>query len=188
VASVAKTPNADACTARVHLKEPRLPDPERWAKQFKAKVGNVYEFRGIEVTVKGTVREQDGQFVLTAPGLQGPVPLAKLRTKVQWNAKKRLARPPDADERDAYDHLTARGKGAGADGFPVQVTGPLRMTEKGPVLEVREFEPVGPGARLPSGVRAAEACAWASARPEPAKPSAVSSIRNPNTTPGSQPC
>jgi hypothetical protein len=144
VASVARTPNAEDCTARVQLKERRLPDPEAWSKQFKARVGNVYEFRGIEVTLKGTVREKDGRLVLTAPGLPGPVTLARLRTKIQWNFKKKAARQPEPDERDAYEQLAAEGKKK-AGGFGAQVTGPLRTTDQGPVLEVREFVPAEAG-------------------------------------------
>jgi len=63
VKSVDKSANGYTCTARVYLDDKSLPDPDRWAAQFKDSVGQNYVFRGVEVTLIGTVEE----------GAQGPV-------------------------------------------------------------------------------------------------------------------
>ncbi len=65
VESVDKTPNAYNCTASVHLKDNSLPDPDKWAEQFKKTVDQAYGFRGVEVSISGTVEAHDG--VLAAP-------------------------------------------------------------------------------------------------------------------------
>ena len=143
VQSVATTPDAYNCTAHVYLKDRSLPDVAKWAKQFESLVGKSYEFRGVEVTIRATVEVKDGRLVLQAPGLKEPVALAPLEHRLQWNFKKSAARQPEPDERDAYQQLAARNKEAKGGGFRVEVTGPLRVTDKGPVLEVREFFPTG---------------------------------------------
>jgi hypothetical protein len=140
VRSVAKTPDAYNCTAHVHLKDKGLPNIEKWPEQFQAVVGKTYAFRGVEVTIKATVQEKDGSLVLEAPGLTRQVTLGPLEHKLQWNFKKGDARQPEPDERNAYKQLAARRKKAKVAGaFRAEVTGPLRVTDRGVVLEVREF-------------------------------------------------
>jgi hypothetical protein len=139
IQSVAQQPNAFNNTAHVYLKHKMLPDPEAWAKQFRTAVGDAYKFRGIEVTVKGNVEENDGKLVVRVPGLKERLPLRALTEKLQWNFKKAAARQPEPDERDAYAQLTTARQQSKEAGFRVEVTGPLRTVEGGPVLEVREF-------------------------------------------------
>jgi galactose oxidase len=139
VASVARTPDEYNCTAHVHLKDDGLPDPDKWAEQFRSMMGRVYVFRGVEATIEGSVEEWDGALVLRAPGLKQQVTLAPLRNKLQWNFKKAAPRQPEPDERDAYDQLAGRKKEAKPGALRVQVTGPLKKTDKGLILEVREF-------------------------------------------------
>jgi hypothetical protein len=139
VRSVAKQPNAFNNTARVYLNHKELPDPAAWAKQFQKAVGDAYKFRGVEVTVKGTVEEKDGKLAVRVPGLKEPLPLKGLTEKLQWNFKKAAARQPEPDEADALKQLAAAHQKARGGGFRVEVTGPLRTAEGGPVLEVREF-------------------------------------------------
>jgi hypothetical protein len=147
VESVARTPDTYNCTAQVCLKTPGLPDMARWTKQFKAAVGAVYVFRGVEVTVKGSVDKRDGSLVLQAPGLKRPVTLTPLENKLQRNFRKASPRQPEPDERRAYRRLTAKVEKKKGGALNVEVTGPLRQTDNGLVLEVREWlasAPVSP--------------------------------------------
>src|SRR5882757_8276136 len=50
VKTVDKSANGYNCTARVYLKKDGLPDPNKWAAQFKESVDQTYTFRGVEVT------------------------------------------------------------------------------------------------------------------------------------------
>jgi len=146
VGSVTRAPDAYNCTAHVYLKDSGLPNLEKWAEQFKSLVGGAYVFRGVEVTIKASVNEKDGGLVLQTPGITRPVTLARLQHKLQWNFKKASPRQPEQDERDAYQQLAAAKKEAKVSAFRVMVTGPLRMTDKGIVLEIREFFLVSPEA------------------------------------------
>jgi galactose oxidase len=144
VKSVARTPNAYNCTAIVHLKSASLPDVEHWTEQFKSMVGQLYEFRGVEATVEGLVEQNDGGLVVRLPGLEQPVALLPLEHKLQWNFKRGAARQPEPVEQASFDELRARRRAATSGELRVQVTGPLRKTEKGTVLEVRECFPLEP--------------------------------------------
>jgi hypothetical protein len=148
VVSVAAVPDAYNSTAAVRLKGDGLPDVDGWAKQFKEHVGNVYVFRGVELTADATVRDKDGVLLLEVPGAGQELPLAKLEHKLQWNFKKGARRQPEPDEAAAYEQLAAKVRAAKA-GLRIQVTGPLWKTAKGYVLEVREFslEEANRGAR-----------------------------------------
>jgi len=46
--------------------------------------------------------------VLQVQGRKQLVTLRPLRHKLQWNLKKRSARQPEPDEREAYRHLSAK--------------------------------------------------------------------------------
>ncbi len=144
VQSVATSPDAYNCTAAICLKAQGLPDPEKWATQFKAAVDQAHVFRGVEVTVDGALEETDGGLGVRVPGVDAPLRLAALRNKLQWNGKKGAARQPEPDEKDAYEALAAANKGEKAGAVKVQVTGPLRKEGAVYVLEVREFFRVGP--------------------------------------------
>jgi galactose oxidase len=144
VGSVAKVPDAYNCTAHLHLKEDGLPNFEKWPDQFKSLVGEAYVFRGVEATIEGSIDDDDGVLVLHAPGIKTRIVLGPLQHKLQWNVRKGAARQAEPDERDAYPQLAARKKEAKDAAFKVQVTGPLKATDKGYVLEVREFFPVAP--------------------------------------------
>jgi galactose oxidase len=139
VKSVARTPDAFNCTAHVHLNHQGLPHVEAWAKHFASAVDDAYTFRGVEVTIKGLVDEKDGRLTVRAPGLQEVVTLGPLQQKLQWNFKKRSFRQPEPDERDAHRDLVLKKKTAHGKAFSVEVTGPIRRTDQGVVLEVREF-------------------------------------------------
>ena len=81
----------------------------------------------------------DPKLILKTPGLKQDLTLAPLQNKLQWNFKKNAARQPEPDERKAYKKLAAKKKKAKGEDFQVEITGPLRQTDQGLVLEVREF-------------------------------------------------
>jgi hypothetical protein len=139
VESVDKTPDAYNCTGAVRLKGQGLPDPDKWSEQFKAAVDRAYHFRGVEVTVEGTLEKTEAGFVVKIPGVDAPLPVAPLKNKLQWNFKKGAARQPEPDEKDAHDALALATKDAKAAAVRLAATGPLRKDGAGYVLEVREF-------------------------------------------------
>jgi galactose oxidase len=144
VESVSLTPDAYNCTASIHLKPQTLPDPEKWEASFKRIVDKAYVLRGVELTVEGTLLKVGDGLILRVPGVPGPVDLAPLRHKLQWNFKKAGARQPEPDERDAMERLVVLAKEAGKSMLKVQVTGPFTRTEHGYGLEVREFVRANP--------------------------------------------
>jgi galactose oxidase len=144
VESVAEAPDSYNCTGVVRLKHGRLPDIDKWPKQFAAVVGEVFIFRGVEVTARGTVEGKGDKLLLRVPGVKEPIPLAPLRNKLQWNFRKGAARQPEPDERRAWKGLAAGKRKAKAGTFQVEVTGPLRRSGKKLVLEVREYFPERP--------------------------------------------
>ena len=141
VKSVDKAANGYNCTARIYPKDAGLPDPQKWAEQFKAIVDQTCTLRGVEVTAGGTVASVNGVLTLQIPGVKDPVPLGPLKNKLQWNSRKKAARQPEPDERDAHDQLAAQLKAAQGGELKAKVTGPLLKSEKGYALEVREFFP-----------------------------------------------
>jgi len=151
VKSVARTPDGYNCTAVVHLKTAGLPDVDQWTEQFNAMVGRLYVFRGVEATVEGSVEQKDEGLVMRIPGLEQRVALLPLEHKLQWNFKRASARQPEPDEQAAFNELLAKRRAAKPGEFKVQVTGPLRKTDKGTVLEVREFFPLGLTTNLSGG-------------------------------------
>jgi hypothetical protein len=139
IKSVEKSANGYNCTARVFLKSHALPDPEKWASQFKAKIDQAYIFRGVEVTAVGSVASVDRGLVFHLPGVDKAIVLRPLEHKLQWNSKKGSARQPEPDERDSYQQLASKMKGAKDGRLKVTVTGPLLNSDEGCTLEVREF-------------------------------------------------
>jgi hypothetical protein len=142
---VTTVPDNYNCTAEIRLRGSALPNPEVWAKGFRAQVGEAYHFRGVEVTVVGTLDRQGDSFVVRVPGVERPIPLAPLRHKLQWNFHKEAVRQPEPDERAAYDQLAEMAGRSRAKALKVQLTGPLPRSESGVILEVREFFDVTPG-------------------------------------------
>jgi galactose oxidase len=142
VAAVRPIANAEHSTAEVYLYDQGLPDLDSWPEQIARWANGSYDFRGVEVTVAGTVREQDGILQLTGPFFDAPVGLMPLRQdmKLQWDHQKRSVRDITSDERDAYQNLGERYQEIGGGYEPTRVTGPLTKTDAGWVLYVREFE------------------------------------------------
>jgi len=144
VKSVVDAPDTYNCTAQVMLQQPDFPDVLHWSEQFRDAVGQIYVFRGVEVTVDGTVVQKNGELELHLPNDAPPIALAPLEHKVQWNFKKGRARQAEPDEAAAYDQLALRYAIASGEPITVQVTGPFEHLNRGNVLEVREFFVVEP--------------------------------------------
>jgi galactose oxidase len=108
VAAVRPIANAEHSTAEVYLYDQGLPDLDSWPEQIARWANGSYDFRGVEVTVTGTVREQDGIVQLTGPSFDAPVSLMPLRQdmKLQWDHRTRSVIDTTSDERDAYQNLT----------------------------------------------------------------------------------
>ena len=107
-------------------------------------VDKAYVFRGVELTVEGTVEKAGDGLIMRVPGIPEPIELTPLQHKLQWNFKKAMARKPEPDERDAMEQLVLESKEAGKSAFKVQVTGPFTHTDHGYSLEVREFTSSNP--------------------------------------------
>lgn len=138
VQSVAANPDLYNATASVHLKTERLPDVAKWREQFQKAFGGRIAFRGVEVTVEGTVKKEGEAWWLELPESPKPLRLAALENKLQWNHQKKSARGPEEEERRAYADLSAKAGKAKAP-LMVRVTGPLRSTDGTTILEVREY-------------------------------------------------
>lgn len=94
--------------------------------------------REVEVTLRGTITQQDGTLLLISRGQKPPVPLKPLQAyeKIQWNHREREYKPLEPSEAGAYNTLVA----AVADLAPeheVTVTGPLKRAATGYDLHIR---------------------------------------------------
>jgi hypothetical protein len=143
VADVDKAANGYNSTARVYLKDKGIPDPGKWADQFKKLVGQTYIFRGVELTVDGAITGNvDNGLTLRVPGVDHPVAIRRLEHKLQWNSRKGAPRQPEPDERDAYQQLATKLKEAKGGDFGARLTGPLVKSDEGYAMEIREFFPI----------------------------------------------
>jgi hypothetical protein len=134
--------NADDSTADVFLADRGLPDLRQWPEQFAKWANRSYDFRGVEVTLSGTVREQDGHVVLISPSSDDPVRLAPLQAggKIQWDHQARVPQGATADEMNAYDDLLRSLRQPVDAGDVIRVTGPLIRSDSGWDMNVRIFQ------------------------------------------------
>jgi hypothetical protein len=132
---VSPVPDTGDSTAELFLTDERLPPLPQWDEQFHRIVNGTYELRGVEVTVRGSVSRDDGQYVLDGTGSRPPVRLVPLAQKIQWDHLARRPRPAQEREVRAYGDLIAGNRDAG----PVTVTGPLTQAGGEYQLHVREY-------------------------------------------------
>jgi galactose oxidase len=135
VVAVAPHANAADSTAEVYLHGDDLPDLDAWPAELAHSANGSYAFRGIELTLHGTVEHRDGHLVLTG----GPVDVL-LRPlepgdELAWDLETAALRPASPEERDAYRRVEA--------GAAVRVTGPATHTDSGWSLAVRTVAPTG---------------------------------------------
>jgi galactose oxidase len=138
-------PNATDSTAYVYLQNDGLPDIAGWPAQFALIANGIYKFRGVEVTIEGPVQANVGS-TLSIPGNGARPPLLlqpiKAADKIQWDLKTGLLKPLDPLEQSAFVRLqdVVRNVPGSLD---ATVTGPLRQSTDGIVLEVRQFSVPG---------------------------------------------
>ncbi len=148
VAAVRPIANAEHSTADVYLHDQGLPDLDSWPEQIARWANGSYDFRGVEVTVTGTVQTQNGSLQLTGPSLDAPVQLTPFRQdmKLQWDIRRRNVRDATSEEQDAYQKLVRTYQGpAGDESELMHITGPLTRTAAGWILHVRTFRSTRPG-------------------------------------------
>jgi galactose oxidase len=134
-------PNADDSTAYVYLKHEGLPDLDLWPAQFAKVANGAHIYRGVEVTVEGVVEiHQGGALVMRGNEKRPPLLLDAIEAtdKIQWDQTKLSIQPLETLEQNAYDRLLEQVKSAGGYSSAV-VTGPLRKSENGNVLHVRQI-------------------------------------------------
>ncbi|MBN9101799.1 MULTISPECIES: glyoxal oxidase [unclassified Pseudonocardia] len=137
VAAVDPVADTADSTAVVHLRGTGLPDLRRWPAQIARSAGGGYAFRGIELTVTGSVEKREGRLFLMGPA---PLRLRALRpgTELAWDLATRGPRPATAAERNAYRDLRRR---AARGPLTATITGPARRTRTGWSLLVRVVGP-----------------------------------------------
>lgn len=134
---VAVAPAADATdsTAQVYLREHDLPDLDAWPSQLARSANGSYAFRGIELTLDGTIEQRAGQLLLVGRYPTG-IRLRPLRSgdELAWDLATRRPRPATAAERDAHRRATHMV------GTAARVTGPATVRDGQWTLAVRVVE------------------------------------------------
>jgi hypothetical protein len=140
VEAVKQTPNAHDSTADVYLKHDGLPDIDQWPDEFAKIANGTHHFRGVEVTLEGTVILGSGVLRLAGNDVRPPVTLEPIQAtdKIQWDFATRALKPLLPAEEAAYDALALEANNA-AGSLQATVTGPLKKAATGFVLEVRQF-------------------------------------------------
>jgi galactose oxidase len=138
VTSPPHSPDAYNCTAEVHFSGPGLPDVDQWEAEFKKSVGDVYGFRGVEVTVTGFLSIEDGKLLLRSADVEQPIVLAPLQHKLQYNFRKKKDREAEAEEQAAYSELLKSVTATPTQKVAVEIVGILHRVDSKPTIEVRE--------------------------------------------------
>jgi hypothetical protein len=138
IEKVRPIPNNADSVAFIYLKNDTLPDLEKWREEFAEIANDSYVLRGIEMTLDGTVIENNGLLTLAGNETRPEVVLAPLQApdKVQWDFKTRQSWPMTLDEEAVYERLSAKLAKTTA-GQQVEVVGPLKRNGKEFYLEVR---------------------------------------------------
>jgi hypothetical protein len=137
---VRPVPNAQDSTAFVYLAHEGLPDLDSWPAQFATLSNGSHIFRGVEVTVTGSIEARAGYgLVMDGNDTRPPLLLQPIEPadKIQWDVTAGAPKPLDPLEQGAYAGLLEEVKGGSLD---ATVTGPLRKDDgRGYILEVRQF-------------------------------------------------
>jgi galactose oxidase len=122
VQSVRPIANAEDSTADVYLHGDTLPDVDRWTEHIARVTNGSYDFCRVEVSVKGSMRAQNGGLGLTGPLIDKQVVLAPLEQveKVQFDRPTGRAKVATVDELAAYHRLLARYQDAGTVDAPAR--------------------------------------------------------------------
>jgi hypothetical protein len=137
VQAVRPRPNARDSTAEVFLSHAGLPDVVHWPEEFTRTANGSYPFRGVEVSLTGTIQNRGAELWLAGTPERPPILLAPLGlNKLQWDHKAGRAQPQTQHEALAYQQLIERLAELRLS-FTATVTGTLRWCETGWVLNVR---------------------------------------------------
>jgi len=137
VGTVNPVADTDDSTAEVVLAKKGLPPLRRWVDEFRAVVNDRYDWRGVEITLEGTVSKAGASLLLSTQH-DAAVTLKPLTAahKIQFDNTTRSIKPLTAAEAQAYARLAAA-----VDEKPrtltATVTGPLEQTPTGYMLHVR---------------------------------------------------
>jgi galactose oxidase len=131
--------NAEDSTAYVYLTHEGLPNIEQWPIQFAKTANESYKFRGVEVTLKGNIEQQNGDLFLQGNDSRPAILLTSLdqKDKIQWDRSTCSHKLPKEDERLAYQRLASSIQNTGISPNQVEITGPLKKNETGFELCVR---------------------------------------------------
>jgi galactose oxidase len=129
----AVAPDADATdsTAEVYIREDALPDLASWPGEIARSANGSYAFRGIELTLDGTVQRRGADLVLTGPHPEVRLTPLTPGGVLAWDLASRAPRPATAEELDAHRRAGERV------GEQVRVTGPATTGADGWSLAVR---------------------------------------------------
>jgi galactose oxidase len=138
-------PNATDSTAYVYLQNDGLPDIAAWPSQFADIANGIYKFRGVEVTIEGPVQASVGSTLsISGNGVRPALLLQPIQAadKIQWDLETGLLKPLDPLEQSAFVRLQEIVRNASGS-LDARVTGPLKESSAGIVLEVRQFSVPG---------------------------------------------
>ena len=132
--------------AFVYLHQDILPDIDKWRTEFEGVVNKGYDMRGIEMTLRGAVTQEnigtEQQLTLAGTSIRPSLLLTPFQapSQLKWNVKAKAPRPIMEAELNAYQKLVAGLADHPAEA-KVQVTGTLQKQDGGKFsLDVREFE------------------------------------------------
>ncbi|KAK0625801.1 hypothetical protein B0T14DRAFT_508603 [Immersiella caudata] len=122
-----------------------LPDIDIWRGELTKVVNRSYEMRGIEITLEGVVKSENGELSVVGESTGGrTVVLGQFGegSQIRWDIKTEKPREVSDEETAAYERLTeAVGKREDSGEVSVNVTGTLQKgCDGGFSLDVREFE------------------------------------------------
>lgn len=137
VVKVAERPSNALRTCVIETRDGQLLEPDAVAQQLRSlQIGA--RLRALEATVDGSAQLSGKDLLLQVPGVSGrTVRLQALTGKVQWDEKRDAPEIITQTEKRAYATLIERVRSSSV---PVRVTGPIRESKEGLVLEVRDFE------------------------------------------------
>ena len=143
IESLAKTPDTDAQTCTLRIRDTWIPDPTLFARHFTNMHVGV-DVRGVEGEIDGVLELKGRELVLRVNGSGTLARLAPLTQKVQWDVKRKRPEKPTFSERRAFENLLAQFKRRPG---PVRVIGPMTRhpsTQSGEPawlkIEVRKFQ------------------------------------------------
>ena len=131
-----------ASVATLYLDHGGLPDLVKWRKQFIEFAKSSYEWRGVEMTLDGTLSSNSQGLILEANANRPAVLLAPLQraNKIQIDQDNGVTNPLPLEEAQAYAELAALAA-VQSPGAIYSVTGPINQTPSGYVSNVRTFVP-----------------------------------------------